>query len=230
MSAQIDKNIGKLVKELIHGLERVNKETPSVVLEISKYGWYFFNYESLLPREPFELKELIDEGRIDELDNFFLNYFYKNSNEIKIKLVDRHKPRKIIFEEIFKAHENKLFFSSICLALTQVDGICHDEFSDLFFANDERFLPKVLKHLEKEKGFMAHLFLSPIENKTAINSQEKKKDNFPVNLNRHSILHGKDLRYATEINSLKIISFLSFISDLIENNKTRKLKFKNGRI
>ncbi len=227
MTFQIDENIAILWKKAIEGLRKVNKETPSIVLEISKYGWYFFNIESLLPREPFELKELIDQNRIDELDDFFLKYFYDYFNDIKRKLINRHKSRKTIFEEIFKAHKNNLFFSSICLSLTQVDGICYDEFNELFFVNDERFLPKALKHLEKDKGFMAHLFLSPLENKTTINVHEKRLRDFPINLNRHSILHGKDISYATEINSVKIISFLSFMSYLIEDHRKSKVKLSN---
>lgn len=53
--------------------------------------------------------------------------------------------------------------------------------------------------------------LEPLRENQNISSNFKESTNFPKVLNRNMILHGRDLKYSSEINSFKAISLLLFI-------------------
>ncbi len=57
--------------------------------------------------------------------------------------------------------------------------------------------------------------LSPVKNKGVVNGCEQELYKSPVKLNRHAIIHGKDVNYGNEINSLKLISMLSYIDYIL---------------
>jgi len=63
------------------------------------------------------------------------------------------------------------------------------------------------------------IFMRPLMTNKPVFSHEKDLDSFPCKLNRHAILHGQDPDYGTEINSLKSISLLVYISDLVKYNR-----------
>ena len=58
-------------------------------------------------------------------------------------------------------------------------------------------------------------FIVPMSEPTAINDHSSNLEKFPIRLNRHEILHGMDANYGTKLNSVKIISFLSYINDVL---------------
>ena len=84
-----------------------------------------------------------------------------------------------------------------------------------FFIKDKRYLPQITSELEKSAETFLNLYLSPLQNQTPIMVREEDISNFPCKLNRHEILHGINADYGTEVNSLKVISLLKYISDLL---------------
>jgi hypothetical protein len=76
-------------------------------------------------------------------------------------------------------------------------------------------LSQIASELEYSLNSFLKLYLSSLQNQTPIMVREEDILKFPCHLNRHQIMHGTSTDYGTEINSLKVISLLKYISDLL---------------
>ncbi len=106
-----------------------------------------------------------------------------------------------------------MFFSSTILFLSQVDGICDSVF---FKIKDDKkklkeFLNKNVRNNEPD------YIVSTILEKNAIDDSTSNRNKYPSKLNRHSVMHGIDYQFGTEINSLKSISLLNYLIDFVLN-------------
>ena len=189
------KEIGELLKDYTENI-------PRDLLLIAHYGWFI---------------EIDDMNLPNEANEILVNYYKSNLDRIFEELIDRHDNRKEIFIQILNSFKSENYNVLIPCALSQVDGICFDFTKKKFFIKEKatNFLPQVTSELEKSAGYFTDLYLTPIQNKTPIMAQEKDIIEFPCHLNRHEILHGISTDYGTEINSLKVISLLKYLSDLL---------------
>jgi hypothetical protein len=108
-----------------------------------------------------------------------------------------------------------MFHSSILICLTLADGICNGQ---LFMIKKDKIRMK--KFLEEnETPEILSKFLSVITEINAIDAHTTQIENYGSNFNRHGIIHGYDLNYGTEINSLKALSLLTFVNDMVNRHK-----------
>jgi len=204
-------DIGKRISENL-------KKTPEALMLLSKYGWYL-NFESELYL-PNQLGNLLKENKVEEVDQFLMEYYTENLDRILENLSTKYPDRKEIFAQIFSAHKEKKYFLSIPSILTQIDGICFDTTTKKYFVTEKKdkklkYLPEVATEFVNLSGSISEAFSMPILNQTAINSHESKIGDFPVKLNRHLIMHGVDKEFGTEKNSLKCLSLLVYLSDML---------------
>ncbi|ASV32162.1 hypothetical protein CJ263_19120 [Maribacter cobaltidurans] len=205
------KKIGERLKEYA-------KETPEYFLLIAQHGW-FIDLESEL-NLPSKVAYNIKDKRVDLADEMLVDYYKTNIDDIFEKLIKRHYNRKEILKSIKNSFEDGNYSLLIPSVLTQVDGICFDFTKKKFFIKEKKnkkykFLPEVIAELEKSAENFLSLYLSPLQNQTPIMAREQDIGKFPCKLNRHEILHGISTDYGTEINSLKVISLLKYVSDLL---------------
>ena len=191
------------------------ESTPENLLLLAKNGW-FMDFDQDLRVTPRIAKELIS-GNINKVDDFLMNYYSERFEFIIQKLNSRHERRSKIFDQIFEAHKSELYCASVPLLLTQIDGICLDHTSKQFFMKDSQHnhLPKVSVELESASWDVADYLMSPIKHQIPIYAREVDIKKFPCNLNRHAILHGSDTEFGTVKNSLKCLSLLKYISDIL---------------
>jgi hypothetical protein len=151
------------------------------------------------------------------LDTYLIKYFTDRFDKIIKGLCERHLERKEIFRQIETAHKNELYFVSIPSILTQVDGISYDYTKKMFFLKDKKndYLPQIAGEITKISRLSMSTFLTPLTNQTPIMAHESILDEFPINLNRHNILHGIDKDFGNKKNSLKCISLLKYLSDIL---------------
>ena len=200
-------------------MKTIEEKAPDGFKELAKYGWYL-DY-SCLPKTPLELGEKLKKGKVDEVDQFLINYYENELENIRTRLIKKNGHRKEIIDEGLENHNKKNYNSSITLLLTQADGLCYDKTKKLFFRNNsklsrkKKYKPEIEEILANDTALLLKEFLAPMNEPTAINELSSKLEKFPVRLNRHEILHGIDYNYGTKINSLKIISFLSYINDVL---------------
>jgi hypothetical protein len=137
------------------------------------------------------------------------NYYKNNLNLIETKLLNKHLDRNEIISEAFKAHKNKMYNSSVILFISQSDGICEGK---IFSGNKK----KDFFDSKKSSYFVNNTLL----NETAINEDSRKDSTaFFSELNRHKVMHGLTSDYGNEINSLKALSLLCFVSDWVDRYK-----------
>ena len=203
--------IQKSIQEIAERLKEYIEKTPGYYLLIARHGW-FIEIDSELSF-PSKIANKIQIGSIEEADELLVNYYKENLVRIFEDLYRRHPNRKEIFYQIFESFRNRHYSILITCVLSQVDGVCFDFTKKKFFIKERKnYLPEVTNELV---GKHLDIFLSPLQNNTPIIAQEKDLDQFPCRLNRHEILHGISTDYGTEINSLKVISLLKYISDLL---------------
>lgn len=195
-------------------VEQIEK-TPESLLLLSKYGWYL-DYDSHISL-PGKLAELIKKDNIKELDDYLTDYYTERFDRIISELIRRHPARKEIFNHVMIAHKEKLYFVSIPCILSQIDGISNDYTKKKFFIKDKnnKYLSEVTGEIAKISRFTMDAFLTPLTSQTPIMANESILGEFPIELNRHRILHGTDITYGTETNSLKCISLIKYLSDML---------------
>lgn len=205
-------------KEIGERLKEYTKKTPGYFLLIAKHGW-FVDLDSELNFAS-RVAHRLQEEKVDTANELLIEYYKTNFGRVFETLIKRHYSRKEILESIRKSYEEGNHILLIPTVLTQVDGICFDFTKKKFFIKEKKkekykFLPEVIVELEKSAGNFLELFLSPLQNQTPIMARQQDLDTFPCKLNRHEILHGISTDYGTEINSLKVISLLKYVSDLL---------------
>jgi len=172
------------------------------VLTLMDYGWYISGDIEL--KKISNAFNLINDGKAEEAEKIITSHFKKNLRKIETNLISKHKEREVIFKEAFKAHKRKMYFSATILFLSQGDGIMDGK----IFHNRNN----LEKHLDKKKN---PDFVGLLKNDSPLNvpSIKIKQTKYFSKLNRHSVMHGGDNEYGTEINSLKALSLCTFAND-----------------
>lgn len=209
-------------KEIGERLKEYAEKTPEYFLLIAQHGW-FIDLESEL-NLPAKVAFEIQDDELETAKELMAEYYKENIDQIFNKLIKRHPNRKEILTQILSAYNNGNYSLLIPSVLTQVDGICFDFTKKKFFIKEKMniYLPQVTSELEKSAGTFLDLYLSPLQNQTPIMVREQDISKFPCHLNRHEILHGINTDYGTEVNSLKVISLLKYVSDLLTELDQKK--------
>jgi hypothetical protein len=168
----------------------------------------------MTPSSSFELAQKIRSGNIKDV-NIVMNRFYKKRLRRTIDELSGIFPsRSVILNKAFLAHKKQNYELSIPVFLAQADGICQELSGHHLFSNSRK-RPPIKRFIEKltPDSHIAAL-LEPLRQTMPISeSTETRLD--PLSLNRHGILHGVDVNYATETNSFKAMSLLSYVSSVL---------------
>lgn len=211
--------VGVMIKEGVIGnrLDHIRKDRVALIInKTSSYGWYIDDFSKESKIDHRKCLAHIYSNFPEKLDQYFSDYYNNKIDQIENDLKSKYPTRNAIISEAFYVHRNKLFHSSICLFITLIDGICNDVLDAKFFKNKNN-LPEIKGKIEEKKMKHSDFLLSPINNKGAINAWEKELNKYPIRLNRHEIIHGIDINYGNEVNSLKIISMLSYIDYILNH-------------
>lgn len=175
---------------------------------LSNYGWYISGETKM--RDISQFCQLIKSEKIEEAEKLMINFYRKNKSKLVKQIIKKHPERETILNEALKAHSKKMFNSSTILFLSQADGISK---AKIFRG------AKVFKNNIDMKD--NHSIINLIGKETALNVDTRKEDNsnYFTNLNRHGVMHGLVVNYGTEVNSLRALSFLCFITDFYNRYK-----------
>lgn len=186
------------------------------IKKLAEYGWYI-NYH-FVPVTIVRAAGLINETSTVEIDRFMINEINPKLSLIESKLIARHPTRQLVLEAGFRAHRMGEYYLSIPVFLAQADGICYDHTTFKFFLDKKRkkYIPQVAEWAETKVLLAFHKALaSALKDKGAFQLHYSSPNK--IGITRHSILHGESVDYGNEINSLKAISLIAYLSDLFSN-------------
>jgi len=205
--------------------EIINDYTQNVsshTLLVSRHGWFI---DLIAPIDlPVNAYNLFKTGKIKEGNKIIGDYYNEYLDDVFDTLKKRHKRRKLILDDILKGYKEKKYRLIIPCIFTQIDGICNDFTKNAFFIKERKnnHLPKITPLIEAETEGFLKFYISPLQNQTPIMVHEKYLGDFPCKFNRHQIIHGSSFSYGSQINSLKAISFLKYLSDILSVLKKKK--------
>lgn len=200
-------------KKLKEGEDQLKDNIAKVVIELSKYGWYANYSFSLIDLT--EAYQLLKKKGIGELDEYMSAKIIEQYANIKKTLLERHVDRRKPLEAAFRAHEMKEFFLSIPVWFAQTDGVSKDLTQLQFFLNNNKdHSPKVASWAKETPKIWMHIALcAALLDKGAFQKHYSQPNE--IDITRHAVLHGESNDYGSELNSLKAISLIMYISDVM---------------
>jgi hypothetical protein len=188
-------------------------------------GW-FISYDLGLPE--FDALSLASVTTSDsELEQVAEQTYRDALGWLSREITYKFPEREFAISPAVKAHQNGDFALSIPVFLSQTDGICAAKTKKYMFlkgrggghistfAASKRLESEQL-HSAKATDDLVRLFdaaiWAPILQHRPIGFNEAQREASGYKgLNRHAVLHGESLDYATEVNSLKAFSLLSYV-------------------
>jgi hypothetical protein len=241
--AEFNRRVKNIFEQLEKDLEDARQEyfnqTGCVREKLAEMGWFLPNYtRSVLSRELRDMRRLGSKTS-KEIDEYCYQFYQDRLERIHSEVVHAFPDRKNAIDEAIEAHQLGKYFLSVPVLLIQADGI-FAEHSNKFsvFAQCSRIgvfdrerrspTPKSKRWLEdlilNDEFVMS--YMKPLCMVTALNMNPTERASAGITLNRHAVLHGECVDYGTQMNSLKSLSFLYFVTTAIECLKMEESETK----
>jgi len=211
---QVVAHANEILGKAARDFARYPPEAQAKLLELMRTGW------AIDPDQPLLFVRLMEGefGGEAAAEAWVTGHYISRMGEIETSLAMRHPERAEIMQDAFDAHRRGAYSLSVPVFLTQADGIvgARYERTQLFSKSRCHGLASQLK--EMEKGQLATMWAEILSGKAEISSNVRDLPENFSGLNRHAVLHGTDLGYGTEKNSLKAASMLYMASLLAVSN------------
>ena len=191
---------------IVRRCEALHAEHDECLRALSANGWF------LSPDTPVEqlrvLRQSLAGASVAFSTSVIRVYFLERLDALERALLAEYPRRGHILRDAFRAHNAGQYTLSVPVFLCQADGIWRDRFSENFFLRKHRAI--TLEHSLKEVQLrcVASMLRALESHKTPLWASETERDLSFDALNRHQVLHGESVDYATEENSLKAISLV----------------------
>ena len=240
---QFREAIMPLMDEFNKTIKSLPKDLVKVQMYLADRGWYVS--PELTTDILGKLADMIDNQKHEEIESSIQEFAKSRVYKTKQKIKSHWPIRKKILDDAFNAHEQRIYTLSIPVMLAQADGICFEILNALLFSKEER-LPKTGRTLDQflknvkvsnnefqiSSGYNPFLkYLRSVSSVMEyVNFKDEKYQNIQnyIKLNRHSILHGIDINYYTEANSLRailILDYLVWLKEILESHTKRAEKY-----
>ncbi len=195
-------------------LRSMNASLETAMITLAQLGWYVDMWIITQPAVV-ELAQQAKEGRVDEVEQYLVSFYSNHLERIEEELLGRHPDRAPMLRQACAAHRRGEYALSIPVFLAQADGVCHDRIGEQVYRR--RSGNPAIAHVlaAMATGILAEAVLAPLKSPMPI-SDSTDDSSTPGRLNRHAILHGLDLSYHTQHNSLKALLFLLYVSDVLD--------------
>ena len=208
----INQNPQKLLRWISEWWERIKEELPKGLKAMAARGWFMDDEMPLEFVTSFESRMMDDpQAAEDELIAYYKDRMYTIEEGIS-----RDYPhRRRFFQEAFRAHRDGWYTLSTQAFFAQADGIWNDRCSRSLFSRGGPNAAAADYQTQSALGIFSDILLSPLSIRAPLWLNPKERDQSFNGLNRHQIMHGESVNYNTETNSLKAMSFLTYISTLL---------------
>ena len=182
-------------------------------------GWYADLSMPLV--DVYASDELLFNGDVDEAEKILVQHFESELDSIEERITKSFPNRQPIISAAFNAHRKGEYVLSVPVLLAQVDGICKEVTEQSLFSKKNK-KPKTASYVEKISSdkFLAAL-LGPLESPLPVAASEGEREEGWTELNRHMVLHGESLDYGSKVNSLKAISLLNYVVQVLKLSESQ---------
>ena len=191
-------------RKLLQWLEEQPLRDRESLTKLARRGWF------LGPRMPVAVIPQLGrtvEVSPNDVDEAVGLHVRRHLDDIEAALVESYPHRSQLVQEGFWAHRKCKYSLSIPAFLIQADGIFHDSFQKYLFITRER--KDAVRAVSSEvRGRFFQAVLYPLSVDTPLWVDTRCLEDTFEGLNRHQVLHGIEVEYNTELNSLKAISLL----------------------
>jgi hypothetical protein len=190
-------------------LDLIRTRNPIFVEEdwyLSEEFWLKFSFSEIYNITPSQLEQLL------------FKEFEKEKNNIRDKIISKHKERSSIFEELFESYNRKHYYSVVLLSYSLIDGISKKNFGINFWGFNKdlkmSYSSEIISLVEPDSLF--NFIENRLKNRGEIAKQNK---DIPGNEksfsnNRHCVIHGDSYLFGNKTNAVKSILMIDFISSL----------------
>lgn len=162
-----------------------------------------------------EAATLLSEGD-EEGERILASHFEIEAGALGQSLINAHPKQAAAIEQTLEAHEAGNYWLTVPSLLILAEAIAKDHGmpSPYSKAEGEKLILKVLE--ARENFQVAVAFMAPLLVSVPIDWSPDQRATYgnPI-LNRHLILHGESRDYGTRLNSLRTLSHLLYVSDVL---------------
>lgn len=201
-------------EELRRSFRELPPKIQGALLVMAQHGWYL-DLNMPLP-SLWKIQKAISGGEINEVDKALVGYFESQLKEIEESFINHFPHRAHIIGSAIDAHRRGEYYLSIPVLLAQTDGICKEVVGQYLFVKKDK-KPGTAMYVEQLAAdiYQAAL-LSPLATNNPISASEhERKTGFNL-LNRHMVMHGESLDYGSKVNSLKAISLVNYVAQVLK--------------
>jgi hypothetical protein len=216
---KVTQNAALFIEALPAMEKRLKAAEKSVFEGLLDYSWFF---DPEMDTEAFfALAALIDGKEEGAINQTMIEHFRGRLDAIESDLCAKQEKRTPILTKAFKAHREQHYALAIPVLLAQADGVSRDLIGVEYFValkyrdRVEALVQEVAGDFFLEAALRALLPVGAMR----MPSSKKKDGSF----NRHAIIHGVDVDYDNELNSLKAVSLLNFMSRMNDSKRERQL-------
>ncbi|MGY6517208.1 MAG: hypothetical protein ACXIUZ_00635 [Lysobacteraceae bacterium] len=198
-------------REVFASLEKMQQQFPDPFLVLGREGWYpdpESTYSDLC-----WVSDAMEAGRREAAVEWLMAYYRSHLDAIEGRLTQGYPHRSAPLAQSFAAHRREDYFLSVPAFLIQTDGICQELTNGLqaFSQSPKRGIGPHFSKLA-DSGHDSLTMKPLLDGTLPLTRSDRDRGPDFVGLNRHAVLHGTDLNYGTEENSLKALSVLNFLA------------------
>ncbi len=196
--------------------------TRAALRTLGEHGWYLDM--EMTPGTLAQLAESFDHGDIEAAEGTLATYYRERLVALAADLVHWFSARQRILGRAFDAHHRGEYELSVPVFLAQADGICQECLGVQLYSK-RGGKPRTAHAIEARQLAQDSLeaaLLHPFELTLPISASapERRSPGIEALLNRHRVLHGVEVNYGTELNSLKAISLLYYVASVLRSRES----------
>lgn len=169
--------------------------------------------------------DLMSKNKHDEIEDIMCKFSRSRIDNVKKELISFWPHRYGVLNDAFEAHSNGKYTLSIPVMIVQAEGIACEIFSiEQFFSqkagdNIKKNEMYKLISVDGQLNIINFSIEASVSNKsiiaTKVERDKLRQNSTMLNIyNRHEILHGEAVAYATEGNALRSVMLLDFLISL----------------
>ncbi|RPE82060.1 hypothetical protein EDC50_1266 [Vulcaniibacterium tengchongense] len=179
------------------------------LVALAAAGWYLD--PEMAVSDIVHFKEDLENDSAEEVSDELAEHFRSSLERIEKTLCADHPLRAHLLKDAFAAHREGKYSLSIPALFAQADGICFDLTGHWIFTGNG--VSRFAKRIDPET--IERAYLEPLLRAIPIKESSQQRRAKVSQLNRHAVMHGESTDFPTEVNGLKAISFVNFVSHVL---------------